>query len=81
MANRKSLRPPALISIRSRPIVGTPSRRSLGKHGACGGCWCMFWRRRPARSSIRGKAMAISAAMQTLVKSGAEPRPSGLRGQ
>lgn len=55
----------------------TPSRWSdveelFGERGACGGCWCMFWRL--ARKQFdAGKGNANKRSFKRLVTSGAEP--------
>lgn len=47
-------------------------RALFGARGACGGCWCMFWRL--ARSQWeRQKGAANERALQALVEAGAEP--------
>ena len=44
----------------------------FGARGACGGCWCMYWRRtRPAFE--KGKGAGNRRAMKALVQSGTEP--------
>ena len=44
----------------------------FGRRGACGGCWCMYWRRaRPAFE--KGKGAGNRRAMKALVESGTEP--------
>ena len=44
----------------------------FGLRGACGGCWCMYWRRaRPAFE--KGKGAGNRRAMKALVESGTEP--------
>jgi len=55
----------------------TPERwadleRLFGPRGACGGCWCMWWRlNRPEWN--RGKGEGNRKAFRKLVRSGAEP--------
>ncbi len=44
----------------------------FGKHGACAGCWCMWWRLPHARW-LAQKGEANRKAMRTLVKGGAAP--------
>lgn len=46
--------------------------RLFGPRGACGGCWCMFWRLRRADFE-RQKGDANRDAMHELVRSGTEP--------
>jgi GNAT superfamily N-acetyltransferase len=44
----------------------------FGPRGACGGCWCMYWRRtRPAFE--KGKGAGNRRAMKALIDDGAEP--------
>jgi GNAT superfamily N-acetyltransferase len=55
----------------------TPERwndleKLFGSRGACGGCWCMWWRL--SRTEFeRNKGEANRRALQTIVQSGAEP--------
>lgn len=44
----------------------------FGERGACGGCWCMFWRL-PRKQFDAGKGSANKQAFKTIVRSGAEP--------
>jgi len=44
----------------------------FGERGACGGCWCMAWRK-PRREFDRGKGKANRASLRALVKSGPPP--------
>jgi GNAT superfamily N-acetyltransferase len=48
----------------------------FGRRGACGGCWCM-WFRLPRREYEAGRGEANRRALQSLVQSG---RPPGLIG-
>jgi len=62
-------------NIRIAPV--TPARWDdlvalFGPRGACGGCWCMHWRR-PAAEFTRGKGRGNRAALRRLVASGAVP--------
>jgi GNAT superfamily N-acetyltransferase len=55
----------------------TPERwddfeRLFGARGACGGCWCMWWRL-SAREFEAGKGEANRRAMRALVEGGAVP--------
>jgi GNAT superfamily N-acetyltransferase len=55
----------------------TPERwpdvvRLFGPRGACAGCWCMVWRRRPAEWE-RGKGSGNRAAFQRVVRKGPPP--------
>ncbi len=55
----------------------TPDRwpdleRLFGPRGACGGCWCMWWRL-PRAQFEQGKGAANRAALQALVEAGARP--------
>jgi GNAT superfamily N-acetyltransferase len=72
MAKSKS---PARISLSFHPL--TPARwgdfeQLFGSRGACGGCWCMYWRR-PRPAFERGKGAGNRRAMKALVESGTEP--------
>ena len=58
-----------------RPL--TPSRwpdfdELFGKHGACGGCWCMWWRQ-TAKEHEAKKGEANRKAMKALVGAGRVP--------
>jgi GNAT superfamily N-acetyltransferase len=55
----------------------TPSRwadleRLFGSHGACGGCWCMFWRL-PRKQYELHKGDRNKTALRKLVESGRRP--------
>src|SRR6266487_6854101 len=72
MAKRKSS---PNLSLAFHPL--TPERWDafatlFGPRGACGGCWCMFWRR--GRSEFQTeKGDGNKRAMHALVVGGAEP--------
>src|SRR5918998_5051272 len=44
----------------------------FGPRGACGGCWCMAWRR-PKAEWERGKGASNRAAFQRVVRKGPPP--------
>jgi GNAT superfamily N-acetyltransferase len=44
----------------------------FGQRGACGGCWCMYWRLRSGEFA-RNKGAGNRRALQRLVKSGPPP--------
>ena len=44
----------------------------FGPRGACGGCWCMFWRR-PRKEFDAGKGAGNRAAMKSLLEGGGVP--------
>jgi GNAT superfamily N-acetyltransferase len=46
--------------------------RLFGERGACGGCWCMFWRQTRAEFEA-GKGAGNKRAMKALVRSGQVP--------
>jgi GNAT superfamily N-acetyltransferase len=46
--------------------------RLFGTNGACGGCWCMWWRRSRAAFETE-KGAGNKRAMRSLVRSGAVP--------
>ena len=55
----------------------TPERwpdfeKLFGANGACGGCWCMTWRR-PRKEFNANKGAGNKAAMKALVDAGREP--------
>jgi GNAT superfamily N-acetyltransferase len=72
MARRQS---PTKLSLTFHPLMEelwSDFEQLFGPRGACGGCWCMFWRRtRPDFQS--GKGEGNRRAMQTLVRGGTEP--------
>ena len=44
----------------------------FGARGACGGCWCMFWRRRRSEF-VKGKGAGNRRAMKSIVAAEVEP--------
>ena len=44
----------------------------FGERGACGGCWCMFWRL-PRKEFDAGKGTKNKQALKRIVSSGREP--------
>ncbi len=44
----------------------------FGERGACGGCWCMFWRL-PRKVFDAGKGTANKRTLRSIVKAGREP--------
>lgn len=44
----------------------------FGERGACGGCWCMFWRL-PRKTFDANKGNGNKRAFKSLITSGAEP--------
>lgn len=58
-----------------RPL--TPARwkdleKLFGKNGACGGCWCMWWKL-PRKDWVRGKSGGNKRAFMQEVKKGPPP--------
>ena len=52
----------------------------FGPRGACGGCWCMYWRRtRPVFE--KGKGAGNRRAMKAIVEQGREPGILAYAGQ
>src|SRR5207253_8997411 len=47
-------------------------RRLFGANGACGGCWCMWWKL-PRRDFVRGKGAGNERELRAIVRSGAAP--------
>jgi GNAT superfamily N-acetyltransferase len=66
---------PGKLTLSFHPL--TPERwddfeELFGPRGACGGCWCMYWRlQRPAFE--KGKGAGNRRAMKELAKEGTEP--------
>lgn len=54
--------------------------RLFGANGACGGCWCMFWRL-PRKQFDSGKGDINREAMRELVASGQTPGLLGYLGE
>lgn len=58
--------------------TATPARwpdieKLFGERGACGGCWCMWWRAERRSDFERGKGAANRKAMRKIVKEGGDP--------
>src|SRR5947207_1112336 len=64
--------PPALTFQPLTPKRWADFEALFGDNGACGGCWCMFWRL-PRAEFQAGKYAGNKAAMQKIVRDGAEP--------
>jgi len=65
--------------------AATPSRwgdveELFGERGACGGCWCMFWRVR-RKEFDAGKGIRNKRALQSIVVSGQKPGIIGYHGK
>ena len=63
------------LELKFRPA--TPARWAdveelFGERGACGGCWCMFWRL-PRKNFDAGKGAGNKRAFQKIVRSGEKP--------
>ena len=66
---------PSDLKLTFRPV--TPERWDdlevlFGERGACGGCWCMFWRL-PRKQFDAGKGAGNKRALKRLVGTGREP--------
>ena len=64
----------------------TPSRwadveKLFGERGACGGCWCMFWRCDSRKEFDANKGAGNKRAFQNVVTSGAKPGVLAYRGK
>ncbi len=64
----------------------TPSRwpdveKLFGERGACGGCWCMFWRCDSRKEFDANKGAGNKRAFQNVVASGAKPGVLAYRGK
>jgi GNAT superfamily N-acetyltransferase len=75
--------PPGKPKLKTHPV--TPRRwddfaKLFGSRGACGGCWCMWWRLTSAEFEKR-KGAGNRRAMRTLVKSGRVPGLLAYRGR
>lgn len=65
--------------------AATPSRWTdleslFGERGACGGCWCMFWRL-PRKQFDAGKGTANKQALKEIVAGGRKPGIIAYRGK
>jgi GNAT superfamily N-acetyltransferase len=65
------------MAAKIRVLPATPERwpdlaALFGPRGACGGCWCMYWRRTAADFNRR-KGRANRASLRSLVTSGRLP--------
>lgn len=75
-------RPGALTRLQFRPL--TPSRwpdlvRLFGERGACGGCWCMWWRL-PRSRFVQQKGAGNKRAFKRIVDAGETPGLLAYRG-
>jgi GNAT superfamily N-acetyltransferase len=66
---------PSALKLAFHPL--TPKRwpdleKLFGKHGACGGCWCMCWRLERA-VFVKGKGDGNKRAFRKLVASNVQP--------
>ncbi len=65
----------ARLALRFEPLVAERWRdveRLFGERGACGGCWCMYWRLTRAEFERR-KGAGNKAAFRALVEAGPPP--------
>jgi GNAT superfamily N-acetyltransferase len=70
-----ALKKEALSVLKFHPLTSDRWKdfeRLFGERGACGGCWCMFWRLKRAEFDRR-KGEGNRLAMKTIVKSGEVP--------
>lgn len=66
---------PAAPRLRFEPLVPElwPAlERLFGARGACGGCWCMWWRRKRA-DWVAGKGASNKRAFRRIVEAGPPP--------
>jgi GNAT superfamily N-acetyltransferase len=63
----------------ARPEHWDDLARLFGARGACGGCWCMWWRL-PRADFVRGKGEGNRRALEAIVKTGGEPGLIAWRG-
>jgi GNAT superfamily N-acetyltransferase len=64
-----------LPNLRFAPATASRWRdleKLFGERGACGGCWCMFWRR-PRKDFDSGKGAGNKTALRRIVTAGAKP--------
>jgi GNAT superfamily N-acetyltransferase len=72
MARKKSTVGPALVCHPLTVQRWADFEQLFGERGACGGCWCMYWRLRRAQFNQQ-KGTANKEAMKALVAGGAVP--------
>lgn len=63
------------MTLRFEPLTGErwpDLERLFGARGACGGCWCMAWRKKRA-DFVRDKGEANRASLRAMAEAGAEP--------
>jgi len=63
---------PSVHIVPATPERWPDLRRLFGANGACGGCWCMWWKL-PRREFVRGKGNGNERALRAIVRSGAAP--------
>jgi GNAT superfamily N-acetyltransferase len=69
---RPSPDPDGLVFRPATPARWSDLERLFGSNGACGGCWCMFWRQSNAEYRA-GKGERNRRAFRRIVRSGAVP--------
>jgi GNAT superfamily N-acetyltransferase len=72
---RNSMPTTKTLNLKFHPA--TPARwadveQLFGERGACGGCWCMFWRL-PRKKFDAGKGSANKRAFKKIISEGAKP--------
>ena len=71
--NREDSPPPLTLEVHpATPDCRNDLERLFGPRGACGGCWCMWWRL-TAKQFEQQKAAGNRAAMKRIVQSGEIP--------
>ncbi len=63
---------PAIEVLPLTPERWNDAEALFGPRGACGGCWCMFWRLSRGEFT-KGKGEGNRRAFRALVRGGAEP--------
>ncbi|MEZ4702109.1 MAG: GNAT family N-acetyltransferase [Rhodothermales bacterium] len=71
----QSIPPIDITALTFHPLTGdrwSDLERLFGEHGACGGCWCMYWRYMRADYEA-GKGESNRRAFENLVREGPPP--------
>jgi len=53
-----------------RPDLWRDVERLFGPNGACGGCWCMYWRAESYKAWLKMKGAAAKEAFKSLIQKG-----------
>lgn len=68
--NRIAKMKPKVVIKSLSPKLWPDLEELFGEKGACGGCWCMFWRQKRGESWAKMKGSKNKQAFRSLVKAG-----------